>query len=219
MPNILTDLAAALPTRFVGMMMIGNILFLLYVLKDLFFLVMKLHFGRINIDLVVFTRNDNTEQPTDELIFRTIVGPIFLQQEYRNDFLFWKVIFRSMRATFDRPVLTFKRNPYAALIPFRERVSSKYALGHFNRASGHKYEKKKCWLVMVDEKRRSKNRNILKVLMLLEEDLEKITCFLENPPTDPDSKNNFELFKKVAKAFQETPKAFLDVEVVVAKRT
>jgi|GEM_PF-2887020 len=209
----LLDLATAIPARFVAVMIVGYILFILYLLIDLFFLVMRRHFGRINIDLVHFTRNDNSDLQSNELLFRTVEGPIFLKKEYNNHFLFWRVIFRSMRATFDDPVVTFGKQTYAALIPFRERVSSKCALGHFKRAFKDPFKKKKFWLVMVDEKLRSKRRNILKVLLIQEEDLKNIEEYRENPPS---STRNFEMFEKVARAFQKNPEAFLDVEVVVS---
>lgn len=214
MPNILTNLAAPLPAKFVGMMIIGNILFLLYILRDLFFLVRKRHFGRINIDLMHFTRNDNSKEQTDELIFRTVDGPIFLRQAYDSDFLFWKVISRSMRAKFDDPVVTFGEHYYAALVLFRERVSSKCAPGHFKRLCGLPHEKIDCWLVMVDEQLKSKKRSILKALLIRDEDLKRIDEYIKNPPSEK-SARNFELFVKIAQTFQKNPEAFLDVEVVV----
>lgn len=208
----LADLVMAIPERFIVAATVGGIFFLIYFSLDIYLFLTRRNFGRVNIDLVYFTRNDNPSmRSSDAIHFRTIDGPVFLRSAYDNHFLFWRVIFRSARAK--HTVVDFGKYTYAALVPFRDRVSAKCSVGEFKRALGFPFQQKKHRIVMVYDRSEDKRRFILKILVIQEEDLKNIADYLKNPPQ---TGKGFELFKNVAQIFQENPEAFLPVQVVAA---
>jgi hypothetical protein len=216
--SILHGLAETLlSVKFLAGLAIGSLPFLIYFSIDFFLLITRHHFGRADIDMAQFTRNDHPSirKETDELLFMIAEGPVFLTQTYGgNRFLIWWVIYRSWKATFEKPVITFGPFAYMALVPFLERISSRCALGHFKRADGEKVKLIPCWLVMVHERRKSKQRYMPKVLLIQAKDLENMEEYLKNPPAE--SERNFELFQKVEEAFRkDREKSFLAVTIVI----
>jgi hypothetical protein len=205
----LSDLISTFSTRFVMGAVISSIFFLLYFSIDIYLFLTKRNFGRVNIELVYFTRNDNPKR-SDALHFRTIGGPIFLKQAYSNRFLFWRVIFKSTKA---KPVVNFGEYTYAALAPFRDHVSAKCSTGEIKRALGFPFKEKKHQLVMINDCSEDRRRRILKVLVIQDDDLKNVESYLQNLPR---TGKNFEMFEEVSRVFNKNPKAFLPVQIVAA---
>ncbi|MFA5986347.1 MAG: hypothetical protein WC819_03300 [Parcubacteria group bacterium] len=204
----ISDFLVAFPGRFVIGLASAIIFFLFYFSIDIFLFLTKRNFGRVNIELVYFTRNDNPgKSGSDALHFRTIEGPVFLKKAYDNRFLFWRVVFRSARA---KPVVDFEEYAYAALAPFRDRIAAKCSIGEIKRALGFPFKEKKCWVVMVNDRSEDKRRRILKVLVIQDDDL-KVS--LDNLPKT--GKNLF-LFKEVVRMFKDNSRTFLPVRITAA---
>lgn len=210
--SILADLAAAIPTRLATVAIVGSIFCLLYFSIDIFLFFTKRQFGRVNVEVLHFTKHD-FEKRSDALHLEIIKESVCLRQAYGNRLLFWWVIFRSVRATFENPVVTFWRFSYAALSPFRGYVAEKCAIAVFKRALGYPYKQERYKLVMVYDGSRNKRRRILKILVIRQKDLKIFASYLENPPK---TAKNLRLFEAAAQAFAEKKKAFLTVRITVA---
>jgi hypothetical protein len=204
----LSDLIVTFPMRLVIGVAISSIFFLLYFSIDIYLFLTKRNFGRVNIELVYFTRNDNPgKSGSDALHFRTIEGPVFLKKAYDNHFLFWRVIFRSAKA---KPVVNFEEYAYAALAPFRDRIAARCSTGELKRALGFPFKEKKYWVVMVNDRSEDRRRRILKVLVIQDDDLR--TC----PENLPKIGKNLPLFKEVARMFKKNSKTFLPIRITAA---
>lgn len=205
----MSDLVADIPVRFAVAAAVGGIFFLLYFSIDIYLFLTKRHFGRVNIELVYFTRDDNSTVSSDALHFRTIVCSVFLKQAYDNRYLFWRMIIKTLKATPEDPVVDFRKHAYAALVPFRDRVAERCAVGEVKRALGGTFIEQKHRIVVVNDRSEDKRRFILKVLVIKEGDLRNVD--LENLPK---AGKNRELFIKVVRAFEKKPRAFLPVQLV-----
>ncbi len=212
MLNILTDLAAAIPSQFVKVAIVGSIFCFLYFSIDIFLFFTKRRFGRVNVEMLLFTRNDY-EKRSDALHFEIIKESVCLRQAYGNRLLFWWVIFRSVRATFEDPVVTFGRFSYAALAPFRGYVAEKCVIAVLKRALGYSYKQERCKLVMVYDGLKNKRRRILKILVIRQKDLKDFAFYLDSPPK---TAKNLRLFEAAAQAFAKKKKAFLTIRITVA---
>lgn len=209
---LLSDLFSTVSGRLVGVVAIGIIFFLVYFSIDIYLHLTKRHFGKVNIYLVYFTRDDKPKK-TDALHFRVIDSQVPLKKIYGNRFLFWRVIITSTRATLDNPVVDFGKYAFVALSPFRGRIAAGNRTAEAKRALGFPFKEKRHQIVVVNDRSDDKRSRILRVLVIKEDDLRKLNDYLENPPK---AGENFELFKKVAETFQKKPHTFLFVQIVAA---
>jgi hypothetical protein len=213
----ISGLLGAIPPRYTIGAAISFLIFLLYFSIDIYLFITGRDFGKANIELVIFTRHDFNYKPkhSDGVIFRMIASSISLHQAIGNRYIYTRVILRALKATIEEPVVDFKGYAYRALVPFRDRIAAMFAKGVFVRKEGHPYIEKTFWIVMVDDLTEDKRRYILRVFMIGDSDLRDLEIYLANPPSS--TGNNFELYKKVARAFRKDSSNFLKVRVTLPK--
>ncbi|MFA5871544.1 MAG: hypothetical protein WC858_02370 [Parcubacteria group bacterium] len=213
----LLDLAAAIPVKAVLFMTFTSILFLLYVLKDLFFLVMRRDFGQVIVYLMYFTRNDNKKRTrkrrSDALHFREISSFSLRKIYNKNRALFLWTILRSLKATLANPIINLGRYSKTALAHIRGHIVERYSIGEIRRAAGKKFEEVEFLIFMIYDLSENKRRKIIKTILIRKKDLESIAS---NSEILPKTGSSLGLLKAAAKRFKENPDAFLPVKISIA---
>jgi len=186
---------------------------IVYFSADIYMILTKKDFGRVNVNLAYFTKNDK-DSKSNALHFRTIEYRLQLMDIYRNRFMLWKVLQVSMRTSLEKPVLDFGSiaNTKLYLSPLRGIIAHINSSGEFNRACGQTFTEVKFQIVMVKDRPEEDGRNVLKAVIIRDIDLRDFDKYLDNPPT---AGKNFELVTRIATAFKESPHAFLPIQIVL----
>ena len=86
----------------------------LYYSFDIYQFFSRKDFAHVNAYTVLFTRHEAAQVSrhdmgarNDRVVFELIGYKIPLREIFRNRFLFWVIMFRSMRVTVEQPVLNF----------------------------------------------------------------------------------------------------------------
>ncbi|HEY0908202.1 MAG TPA: hypothetical protein VGE35_02525 [Candidatus Paceibacterota bacterium] len=210
------DLIEPLKAKIIIALIIGSVVAILYFFLDIFFFLTGKHFGRMNIYLIHFTRNEFEKPPEDTMNSRLIGSKLSIQDDiYKNRWLFWRMIFVGLKATLDCPVLDFGKGANKWLMPIRSWfVSNRTSASELKRANGFPFKEEKYTLTVVydlsDEGKRSR---VLKAYLIRSKDLKSFQSYLERPPK---SGKNFELFKKIAQAYKDRKGSFVTVMITAA---
>ncbi len=202
-----------LEARVLATMIVGVIGLTAWFSIDVILFLTGKDFGRVNISLVYFTRNDFASK-SDALHVSVYDHRVALNEVYRNRFMFWWVMFESFSATIDKPVLDFGGHADRVLGPIRGRVASKNAQAEVKRMSGLPFKETSCQMMMVyDRSEHRKGHYVLRVLIFRTEDLKRFADYEANPPA---TELNFELVQKIAEAYRTKNGSFIRVRMVAA---
>ncbi len=206
---------AALGDKMVISVAVIVVIALLWYSIDIYLFFARKDFGNTNIYLAHFTRHDNRRERTDALQLRVIRYKMPLKKTYRNRVLFWRMIFVSMKATVDRPVLDFGKRAYAMLAPIRGQIASIYASMEIKRAAGFAFKENRYQIVVVYDRSENKRNYVLKIIVIREEDLRNFQQYVDNPPG---AGENIDLMSKIAASYNGPTRknSFLYVQVVAA---
>ena len=192
----------------------GAVLWAFYLFGEPLLTLFGYDFGRANVSIVHFTRNDNSVgKKSDTLIFRNIDYRLPLRALVGKRYLAWIIMIVGFSATLDRPVLRFGIFAPYVLKPFRGLLNKKFANSFVKRVGGYKFVDTKYQIAIVFDREKGKTSYVLRVLVIREIDLVKFQKYLDSPPK---VESNFELLKKVKIAFDENPKNFLKAMITAA---
>ena len=183
-----------------------------YLSLDIYLALTGRDFGNVNVQVMYFTRNDH-DHKADALHFRILGFKIPLRGIYRNRLLFWRLIYTSLAATAEKPVLHFGEYAYALLTPLRGRVLTISASMELKRAAGLPFRQTKYQMAVVYDRSEDKRNYVRRVVLVRDEDLRNFQFYLDRPPQ---AGENFALLKKVEKAYREDSGSFLPVQIVTA---
>jgi hypothetical protein len=206
------DVIGDIASQIVVTIAVGGVAVLLYFSADIYMIVKKKDFGKVNVSIMYFTRNDYNSKG-DALHLRVIDYRIPLKEIYKNRFLLWRVLFVSTRVSQSKPVLNFKEATRLYLSPARGIIARITAEGEFKRACGLPFVEEKFQIAMVRDISDETGRDVLKIVVMREKDLQGYQSYLNNPPN---AGKNFHLFKYLGRAYEEIPEAFLPVQIVMA---
>lgn len=206
--DIFNDIAS----QIVVTVSLGGLAVLLYFSADIYMIFTKKDFGKVNVSIAYFTRNDY-QKKGDALHLRVVDYRVQLKEIYKNRFLLWRVLFVSMRVQRHNPVLNFKEATRLYLSPARGIIARITAEGEFKRACGLPFVEEKFQMAMVRDRSDETGRDVLKVVVMREKDLKDYQLYLNDPPS---AGKNFHLFKYLGRAYQSSPEAFLPVQIVMA---
>ncbi len=178
---------------------------------DIWQFLTKRDFGNVNVYLVLFTRND-VDSKDDRVNLELLGYKIPLREICRNRFLFWLIIWRSLRTTKECPVLNFggRRN---VLSPVRGRVSAIWSSMMLKRAAGMPHKRLKCELSLVYDRPDDDSNYLIRVVLIRSRDLEKFDQYLKKPP---ENSNNFAFVTRIVEAYQKKTGDFITVRITVA---
>ncbi len=186
---------------------------------DIFLFVTRRNFGKVNINVAIFTNRDyKSEQKkgTNSLHFKSIETNVPVREILRNRYLFLYIVFRSFRASLKAPVLNFFSREYAILSPTRGRAARATAGMEFKRMAGMPFIETPYWLCFVydlseDPKRR--RTRILRVFLIPQDAFERFSEHLKDPPKNT---RNWELMKKIYESYANKTGSFIDVKITTA---
>ncbi len=202
----------SLISKIVASLIVTTFVLLIYFSLDIYLVLTRRDFGNVNIQIMHFTRND-FKPIGDALLFRVLGFKIPLRDVYRNRVLFWRMMYASLGAKVEQPVLDFGKYVDALLIPLRGRVLMMSASMELKRASGLPFRETKYQMCVVYDLSEDRRNYVLRVVLVRDEDLKNFQTYLDNPPK---AESNFDLLKKVAAAHKHQVGSFLQVKIVTA---
>ena len=182
---------------------------------DIFLLLTRRRFGHVNINVARFTRRDH-KSSDNKLVYRTIDGNVPLREILRNRYLFWYIVWSSLKASLDEPVLEFESHTHGILSLFRVRAASKFAGMEMKRYAGMPYTSTPSWLCIVydhSEDRKDKRSRILRVMIIPQEVFENFDEYRKEPPHNTE---NWRLMQKIYDAYKSGSGSFIDIEITAA---
>ncbi len=210
----MTDLFDSVFVKILAGLVVALCALILYHAFDIFLALTRRDYTNIQIMLMYFTRNDhNRHAQTGDACQSRLFGPMTsIRDTYRNRFLFWSLVLKSMRAKANKPILSFGKDAEMFLKPIRGRIVSSSGRDEAKRAEGLAYKEGRYYFCIIRDLSDDKRRKILKVIMVRKIDLENFAEYLANPP----SVGNFELFKTIARTYHSAPSEhFLDVKITL----
>lgn len=182
---------------------------------DVFLLVTRRRFGFVNINVAIFTKRDY-KSTSNKLLYRTIDGTVPLQKILRNRFLFWYVIWSSLKASLPEPVLQLESYTYRILSLVRSHITARFAGMELKRFAGMPFVLTPCKLCIVydrSEDRKDERTRILRVMIIPTEILENFDDYLRRPPGNS---LNWELMLQIYEAYINDEGSFIDIDIPTA---
>ena len=169
-------------------------------------------FGNVNVYLVYFTRNDiGSDENTVE--FEGLESKIPLREICRNRYLFWVIIWRSLKVTPEQPVLNFGKKSRNVLRPVLGRISRTWTGMLFKRAGGMSFKKLDCKLALVYDLSEESRSFVIKVIVIQDRDINDFDIHLKSRPMNS---NNLKLVKRIVESYREKTGSFIDVRITIA---
>lgn len=188
------------------------ILVFVYFSLDIYLALTRRDFGNVNIQVMYFTRNDCRSAPiNDALHFRILGFKVPLRDIYRNRIMFWRVIYASLGAKIEQPVLNFGKYADTLLPPIRGQILATCAAAELRRVAGLPFHETKYQMVVVYDRSEDRKTYVLRVVLVREEDLKNFDRYLQKPPKVG---KNFELLKRIVVAYREHTGSFLPIQIV-----
>jgi hypothetical protein len=181
----------------------------------LFLFVTRRKFGHININVAVFTAKDKSST-TNKLRYKSNETNVPLREVLQNKYLFWYVVWRSLHASLDHPVLNLDSHAYSILSPLRGRAARPAAGMEFKRLAGAAFVETSYMLCIVYDRAEDpgdKRSRILRAIMIPKEVLENFSVYSEKPPGNT---NNWVLMTKIHQAWQYRQGSFIQVDITTA---
>jgi len=210
MEQIINTLASLVSQKIVVGSIVALFFILLYFSLDIILYLCKKNFGTINVYLVRFTKKEGGPHSLQlrQLKYRIPLGPTL-----RNRFLFWKLIWFSLKSSPRDPVLRLGRRPHALLTPIRGVVLGICANNEIKRSAGWKYKELSCQLALVYDRSEDKMTHTIKAIIMEKEDLDVFDEYLKDPPN---TESSFGLVCHIAQAYKERPQDLLRVVLTAA---
>jgi hypothetical protein len=208
LPSLSINLLAAL--------VFAGITFLLYFSADIYFLLTRKDFGRVNIYIVHFTRNDfgrDLSRKGDALNLRFFASRVSLKQIYPNRFVLWRVLRTAMRAKRGNVVLDFKQHARTCLKPMQGFLAEMCRDGELKRSAGMPFKETKYNVFMLNDKLDEDKDDVLRVLLVRDVDLQRFKKYRNAPPV---AQRYFYQLCAVDDAYRNHPGTHIDVRMTVA---
>ncbi|MDB5265041.1 MAG: hypothetical protein JWN64_612 [Parcubacteria group bacterium] len=217
----MTGLFDSVFVKILAAIIVGLIAYALYHALDIYLALTRQDFTNIKIAGMYFTRNDHNRKQRG-LIWKgksdacqsRVFGPtLSIRDIYlKNRFLFVSVVLKSILARPDKPVLSFGKHTEIFLGPIRDRIASSFATHEAKRAAGLPYTETRYQICLIRDLSDDKRTRILKVLLVRQEDIDKLEAYVLDPP----AVGNFELFKKIASIYRtRRGESFLKLQITL----
>ena len=181
----------------------------------IFLFVTRRKFGHININVAVFTSGDNGSS-TNKLRYKSNETNVPLREVLQNKYLFWYVVWRSLYASLEYPVLKLGSHSYSILSPLRGRAARPAAGMEFKRLAGTAFIETSYMLCIVYDRAEDpgdKRSRILRAILVRKDILKDFKQYEENPPGNT---NNWILMKKIQQAYADKSGSFIQVDITTA---
>ena len=197
--------------RIVASLVAACIIVALYYSFDIYQFFARTDFGYLNAYLVQFTRHDKGSKE-DRVIFDLIGYKIPLRKICPNRFVFWFIIYRSMKVTLDKPVLNFGswRNVLALV---RGHTSRTWAGMAVKRFAGLTFTEVPSQLALVYDKSDDSTNYVLRIMIISDRDIQNFTEYRKKPPMNTD---NFKFVGKIVDAHNNKTGSFINARVTAA---
>lgn len=209
------DLFVAIFIKILPGLVVGLVAFVAYHAFDIYLAVTRRDYTNIEIMLMYFTRNDHGRSPSRrrDVCQSRLFGPIIsIRDTYRNRFLFWSLILKSLRAKPSEPIISFGKDTEMFLRPIRGRIVSSSARDEAKRAEGLPYKEGRYHFCVICDLSDDKRRRVLKVIVMRTADLNDCEKYFANPPAGGD----FTLFTKIVEMYRSKPaEHFLNVKITL----
>jgi hypothetical protein len=213
--DMMIDLFDSVFVKILASLAAGLLVLIVYHAFDIYLALTRQDFTNIQIMLMYFTRNDYGRDPTKgkDACQSRLFGPVTsIRETYKNRFLFWLLVFKSLRTKTDDPILSFGKDAEMFLKPIRGRIVSPSGRDEAKRAEGWKFTEGKYYFCIIRDLSDDQRRKILKVIVIRDVDLKESEKYLANPP----EVGNIVLFKRIVAAYNtERKQRFLDVKITL----
>lgn len=181
----------------------------------IFLFITRRKFGHINVNVAVFTVRDRNSK-SNKLRYKSNETNVPLREVLQNRYLFWYVVWRSLRASLEYPVLELGSHAYSVLSPLRGRAARPAAGMEFKRLSGAPFTETSYMLCIVYDRAEDPNderSRILRAIMVPKEVLATFEAYEKRPPGNT---RNWELMKKICRAWEHKNGSFIQVDITTA---
>ena len=188
---------------------------LAYFSFGVFLFVTRRKFGHININVAIMTKRDR-DTSTNKLRYKSNETNVPLREVLHNRYLFWYVVWCSLSASFEKPVLQLHSHAYAVLSPLRGRAARPTAGMEFKRIAGSVFVETAYQLCIVydhAEDPGDKRSRILRAILVPQEVFENFEIHRQKPPINT---RNWELLQRIYEAFETKSGSFIRVDITTA---
>lgn len=188
---------------------------LIYFSFGIFLFATRRKFGNININVAIFTCRDR-DSHSNHLRYKSNETNVPLLEILRNRYLFWYVVWRSLSASLNKPVLQFDSHTYAVLSPLRGRAARPTGGMEFKRVAGMPFVETAYELCIVYDRAEDpgdKSSRILRAILIPKDVLLNFDTYERKPPMNS---RNWELMKKIHTAYKEGSGSFITVNITTA---
>jgi hypothetical protein len=205
------DIGSKIAISILVMLLLG----LMYFSFGIFLFVTRRKFGHININVAVFTIWDKGSK-TNKLRYKSNETNVPLREVLQNRYLFWYVVWRSLYASLESPVLELGSHAYSVLSPLRGRAARPAAGMELKRLAGAPFIETSYMLCIVYDRAEDPNDERSRILraILIPKDIFEIFKLHEGRP--PINKRNWELMKKIYQAWKCKNGSFIQVDITTA---
>lgn len=186
-----------------------------YFSAGIFLFVTRRKFGHININVAIFTIRDKGSK-TNKLRYKSNESNVPLREVLQNRYLFWYVVWRSLRASLTSPVLELGSPAYSILSSLRGRAARPAAGMEFKRLAGATFTETSYMLCIVYDRSEDpgdKRSRILRGILIPKEILENFELHESRPPGNT---RNWELMVKIHQAWKYGNGSFIQVDITTA---